>query len=1238
MNTSIEREGHHLIILTRVFGSLAALIGAITFLGWISGIPLLSAVESPIPMAPSTALLFIIYGILVVHRIGNLHNGALRRAELIIGSIGALVSVFFFFSSSWGIFFDAEHFGTTIVGTIDGMPVGHMSPLTAFCFVLVALSFLTAASSAADMPGRAIVAFWLASLVILISFVLLIAYLLGMPLFYGSGFIPPALSTSLAFLLHGIALTFLASRQAWSKDASGINVDKRSENILILVFLMLAVGIISSGYFYFRSYEKSHRTEVEHGLSAIAELKVSELSHWRKERLSDAAIFFRNRNFSGLVQQYFEKPENEDARERLYTWLSLLHAGNDYDRIILFDAHCVERMSVPVTPEPPPPHMLRNVSEALSSGRVTFWDFHREAPDDPIHLSILIPICIEGESEREIGILLLRIDPGQYLYPSIHVLPTPSRTAETLLIRRDGNDALYLNELRFQQNTALTLRIPLTREEVPAVKAILGMTGIVEGLDYKGEPVVADVRAVPDSPWFFVTRMNATEVYAPVRAKLLETIVLIVVLLFGAGTGAGLMRRQQLMRFFRERYESAEALRESEDRYHRTLDNMLEGCQIIGFDWRYLYVNNAAAKHGRATREELLGSIIMEKYPGIENTAMFAVLRRCMEDRTARIIENEFTYPDGIKGWFELSIQPVPEGIFMLSLDISERKRAEQRVEHLNRVLNAIRDVNELIIHEKDKDKLIRRICDVLVEHRGYSSALIVLTDETGYPESPVQAGQDKFIQARADEMEKAILPPCCEYAAAHEGVYHVADPSLLPSPGSLSRDSSRVDVMVIALKREKDVYGFLMVSVDGELGFDDEEQSLFEEMAGDVSFALYAIAQEKAMHQAKEERSRMESELLQAQKMEAVGRLAGGIAHDFNNMLSVILGYADVALSGTEPDNPFAHELREIKSAALRSAELTKQLLAFSRKQVVVPRVIDINEIIEMQLKILSRLIGEDIEISFIPGESLWKVLIDPSQVDQIMANLAVNSRDAIKGAGTILVKTENITLDEAYTRQNVNVAPGDYVAMSFEDSGIGIAPEIRDKIFEPFFTTKGEGKGTGLGLSTVYGIVKQNNGAIHVYSEPGLGTTFILYFPRFLGEAGKRKEMKESATVTGNETILVVEDEIQILELSEQILRQFGYTVLTAKSGSDAINRAQKYGGTIHLLLTDIVMPSMNGMELRERIRKMIPGIKILFMSGYTSDAIASLGNIEGGTDIIQKPFTMRSLAEMVRQVLDS
>jgi CheY-like chemotaxis protein len=371
---------------------------------------------------------------------------------------------------------------------------------------------------------------------------------------------------------------------------------------------------------------------------------------------------------------------------------------------------------------------------------------------------------------------------------------------------------------------------------------------------------------------------------------------------------------------------------------------------------------------------------------------------------------------------------------------------------------------------------------------------------------------------------------------------------------------------------------------------------------------------------------------------MESVGSLAGGVAHDFNNKLTVILGHACLALTMSDPTKQ-RESLEEIRKAAEQSADLTRQLLAFARKQTIVPKVLDLNKTVASMLKMLNRLIGEDIDLAWQPASNLWLLKFDPSQIDQILANLCVNARDSITEGGRITIQTGNSTIGEDYCAQHADALPGEYVRLVVSDNGCGMHNETLDRIFEPFFTTKERGKGTGLGLATVFGIVKQNNGFIDVCSEPGLGTTFTIYLPRYLGKSDPpQKEGTSGSPPLGLETILLVEDELSILNMATMILTGQGYNVLQAHTSAEAIRMVKEHAGEISLLITDVIMPEMNGKELAHNLQSLRPQLKCLYMSGYTADAIAQHGVLDEGVNFIQKPFSLPDLATKVRKVLDT
>jgi PAS domain S-box-containing protein len=427
-------------------------------------------------------------------------------------------------------------------------------------------------------------------------------------------------------------------------------------------------------------------------------------------------------------------------------------------------------------------------------------------------------------------------------------------------------------------------------------------------------------------------------------------------------------------------------------------------------------------------------------------------------------------------------------------------------------------------------------------------------------------------------------------------------------------------------------------IKKDGSAVWGDLAVSPVKDREGRVQLMVGIVNDITDRKYSEEEREKLQAQLNQSQKMESVGRLAGGVAHDFNNMLGAIFGYTELSLRKIDPDHPVYTYLLDIKKAAERSASLTKQLLAFARKQTVTPKILDLNETVEGMLKMLRQIIGEDISLEWLPSANPVMIKMDPAQVDQLLVNLCVNARDAITDTGKVIIETGSAVFTEADSSKDENILPGDYIILIISDNGSGMARETLEHLFEPFFTTKETGRGTGLGLATVYGIVKQNNGFINVYSEPGLGTTFRIYLPQHYAAAvNKELESEAKEPGQGHQTLLLVEDEAMLLNINSEILEQLGYTVLTAASPAEALRIAGQHHENIDLLITDVIMPEMNGRDLADKISLLFPGIRLLFMSGYTASVIAHHGVLDEGVHFLQKPFSLKDLAEKVKEILE-
>jgi len=428
------------------------------------------------------------------------------------------------------------------------------------------------------------------------------------------------------------------------------------------------------------------------------------------------------------------------------------------------------------------------------------------------------------------------------------------------------------------------------------------------------------------------------------------------------------------------------------------------------------------------------------------------------------------------------------------------------------------------------------------------------------------------------------------------------------------------------------------LISRDGSEKPVNYSKSPIRNQTGEITGLVLVFRDMSERKRAEEALRSTQEQLLQAQKMEAVGRLAGGVAHDFNNLLTAIIGYSQLALRGISPDDRLRQEIDEIRKAGERAATLTSQLLAFSRKQMLQPKILDINKVVADTSRMLNRLIGEDIRFRTTLAPGLRPVKVDPGQIEQVLMNLAVNARDAMPDGGSLSIETANVYLDEEYARLHAEVQPGPHIVLAVSDTGCGIDSETIAHIFEPFFTTKEQGKGTGLGLAMVYGIVKQSGGHIWVYSEPDKGTTFKVYLPQVVEEASLSAEPSRAELLpSGKETILLAEDDEQVREIASRILSELGYRVIEATNGEEALKEISQSTIKIDILLTDVVMPQIGGKELSEHLRNERPGTKIAFLSGYTADAIVNHGVLDAGVPFLHKPFTPGELARKVREVLD-
>ncbi len=828
---------------------------------------------------------------------------------------------------------------------------------------------------------------------------------------------------------------------AAERPGRGLKATTAGAALFCLATLVLA-------YVSYAQFEADYRHQTQARLEAIAELKAKEVAAWRRERVADGRYFIDNRSIVDLSARLLRG--EVDAAAQLRDALRRMQENHRYQRIAYHDAEGTQRLAVP-DDGGDSRHMQADVVAAIAAGQLRFLDLH-DSPDGLSHMAIIAPLSsTPNGAGRGPGAMVLRIDAQQALSPFLTTWPMPETTAQTLLVRRDGDEVVYLNAVLGLPGGDAPARVPITRTDLPAVRAVMLGPGAVEARDRRGVEVVAAALPIADSPWFLLAAQARQELYGPIRERALVTITMVVLLLIAGMAGLGFVWRGHTRRLAAQEHNLLETL--------KAMAQVVEASPVVVFRWSAAagwpveWVSANVARWGY-TPEQL-----------IAGTPHFAA-----------------------------------------------------------------------IIHPDDVDR-------VNAEVAGHTAQ-----------------GSDAFVQ---------------EYRVC---------------------------------------------TADGRVLWVDDRTTVVRDAAG------RAVRYDGTLTDITE-RKDLQAKFVQAQKMETVGRLAGGVAHDFNNLLTVINGYAEFALSELPDDDPVRGMVKEIADAGTRAAALTQQLLAFSRRQVVQRVSLNLNDSAELMQKMLQRLIGEDIRLTFDLDPAVWPVRADAAQVEQVIMNLAVNARDAMPEGGTLVVTTRNVVQD------------GDWVMLAVADTGCGMDEATQQRIFEPFFTTKKAGQGTGLGLATVYGIVSDSGGRIEVSSAVGHGTTFRIYLPRDRdgGVEGAGGATQAGMVPGRGERVLVVEDEEALRRIAQRILESAGYQVWTAADGAHALQVLADLGGEIDLLLTDVVMPGMSGHELAGRVTATYPRLRVLFASGYLHDAFPDRARLGADVEFVAKPYTPTSLSRRVRDVLD-
>jgi len=1097
--------------------------------------------------------------------------------------------------------------------------------------------------------------------------------------------------------------------------------------VLALVFL----AVLACGVWFYRTQERHLRQEVENDLFAIAELKASQIVQWRADRLADGAILMHSPFLIEGVERFLASQpapshqqagtKTEDA-DAILSRFRALHEHYRYSDVLLVAPDGEVRLSLSGVRGAVGGETLSALTAAMRDRKPLLTDLHIDKIEPLPHINVVAPLLVRGQTQGPIGAVILLSDARQFLYPLIQSWPTASETAETLIVRRDGEDVLFLNELRHQPDAGLALRIPLSRTDVPAVMAALGREGVVQGRDYRGAEALAVLKAIPDSPWFMVAKKDKAEAFAVWRFRSVLILGLLLGLVAFVGAASFVVYQRNQKAHYRVLYQSEAALRASEEEHRVTL--MSAGDAVIATDseGRVKQLNPVAESLTGWTQDEARGKPIEEVFRIVNEET-----RRMVKNPVERVLcegvvvglanHTLLIARDGTERPIADSGAPIRDeqgtitGVVLVFHDQTEEraaqralKESEERYRTLveegfdgifiqkgSKITFANRPLSEMLgynrgelegkdhwlVYHPDYQKFTRERANARMRGEAVPSQYQVKLqrkDGSSFDGEVlarrIMFGDDPGIQVwvrditerkcaeeerrKSEEFQRAIVAcsPVALYSldqdgnvitwnASAERMFGWTTEEIVGKPLGVVPEDKQEEFREIrrrvmlgqtflnleTIRRKKDGTR-LDVSLSTAPIIDAEGNVI------DIMSHVVDITERK---RAEQEMAALQEQLRQSQKMEAIGQLAGGIAHDFNNLLTIISGSAQLSLLDLQEGDPLKANLEEIRRASDRAADLTRQLLAFSRKQILEMKVLDMNQVLERLDKMLRRVIGEDIALEVIPAEPLGKVKADPGQMEQVWMNLVVNARDAMPEGGKLTIETANVELDEEYARRHIAVKPGSYVMLSVSDTGMGMTPEVKERLFEPFFTTKEMGKGTGLGLSTVYGIVKQSGGNIWVYSEPGQGTTFKIYLPQVDEPLEELREEEIREIPHGSETVLVVEDEETVRKLAVRILKRQGYKVLEAEDGGKAFMLCEKFKEAIHLILTDVVMPGMSGRKLAERLKEIHPEAKVLYMSGYTDNAILHHGVLEPGIQFLQKPFTVEGLSRKVREALD-
>lgn len=959
---------------------------------------------------------------------------------------------------------------------------------------------------------------------------------------------------------------------------------------LISIFIALSIIILTAGYFYNKKQETAIKTAIHHELNSISKLKAEQIIRWRNERLQLANVIKKSEFVHSLIYDWLANQSDQKLRIQILKWMTIIRDARDFHGVFLLDDKGSLKLVVCDSNGTISEKTSGLLREAMDKNQVIFSNINIHEKEKTVELDVIIPIKM---NDKPLGWLIFAVNPYKTLYLAIQSFPIPSSTGEFLLVSQDNSDVVFLNELRHQKDTALKLRFPLSQENLPAVMAVKGKEGIVEGIDYRGSEVIASLTPIQDSPWFLVSKIDKAEAYKNVHEKTLAVMILSILLIISTGLGIGFVWRNQRSQFYRRQYDLEKKHGFLLQRYEYLTRYANDIILILDADYNKIIEANERAVETYGYSNDELGLLHVKDIRAPEAIKFLNGHAKEVKEHGGSVFETLHRRKNGEIFPVEVSSRLIEMNsqnfFFAIVRDITERKQAERRLE------NAIEELRKLedIINRSPAVAFLCEVGDGLplefisanISMYGYLSHELIIENtpfiKIIYPEdiSSFLMNTDKLNKKNINEfiLQHRIFNKSGDIYWVENRVWAIFDPS-----GDITH------------------YQGVLIDIT-------EQKKLLEQ-------------------------------LIHAQKMEAVGKLAGGVAHDFNNILTAIIGYGYMMRMKVENDETLKGYADQILASSERASNLTQSLLAFSRKQIINLQPISLNDLIKDVSKLLSRLVSEDIELEIITSDDKLTFMGDKTQLEQVLMNLAVNAKDAMPNGGSLIIETEIIQMNKDYISTHGYGELGAYALLSVTDTGEGISEENKERIFDPFYTTKEIGKGTGLGLSIVYGIIKQHNGYINVYSELGKGTTFKVYLPLVHAEALPKIEEEPVASLSGTETILIAEDEEPVRSLYKEALEAYGYEIIDAEDGEAAVRKFIENQDRIKLLVLDVVMPKKNGKEAYEEIKAIRPDIKALFTSGYTENVIHKKGILDYSYNFLRKPVSPNVLLKKIREVLNS